>query len=148
VPLQHLAVEAVEAPTVQRITALVGHLVSEGAVADLLYRRFGRIVGDGVIASQAGVEIGFCGWQEDEGLAFVGPIVVRADKQGWGVGSAMLDRTVEILRAAGARTVESAYLSDDPVCPRLFGRFRFREVGTEKRHDRRWCRVERTLKKS
>ena len=111
--------------------------------ASLFYRLVSRLTDVGIPT------VGLCGWRQDEGLGFLGPIVVLPQKRKWGVGGLMLAHAVDALRAEGVRSVESAFPLGDPACGRLFGGFGFREVGNEEGEDGvEWARVERILKKT
>lgn len=150
--LRHLVIQPLEedvAP-LDECYDLVGHLALEGGVADLLYKRFGaRFPEQGFLALQGAKPIGVCGWRQDEGFGFLGPLVVCPEKRSWGLGGTLIDRVLQRVRVEGVRSIESAYPSGDPVCSKLFARNGFRELGEERNEDDvSWTRVERLLKKN
>lgn len=115
----------------------------------MLYRRFAGFRGSALFATQGDATVGLCGWQQDEGFAFLGPIAVRPDKRKWGAGTHLVACAIDEMRASGIRVIESAFPKDDVPCQRLFTRARFRQVGVEERGGGQdWIRVERVLKKS
>jgi GNAT superfamily N-acetyltransferase len=149
--LRHLDIQPFEdVASLDRFQDLVGHLALEGEVADLLYNRFGTLcVAPGFLAMQKERPVGICGWRQDEGLAFLGPLAVCPEKRSWGLGGALVDRVLEEVRSEGVRSIESVYPSADPASRKLFFGRGFRVLGQEHGKDRAvWTRVERQLKKS
>ena len=147
--LRNLVIRRFGDDTLEQYRELIGHLASEREVADLLYKRFPNFRGHGVLAVQKEMTVGLCGWRQDEGLGFLGPIVVLPEKRKWGVGRLMLAHAVDALRAEGVRSVESAFPLGNTACGQLFAGFGFREVGNEEGEDGvEWARVERILKKT
>ena len=118
-------------------------------MADLLYSRFRCFSGVVLVAKQPDAIVGICGWQQDEGFGLLGPILIRKDKRRWGGGTHLVEQAVDEMRTEGIRTIESAYLSEDPCGQRLFTRCRFKTLGNETFPDgSEWTRVERKLKKT
>ena len=146
--LRDLLIKRYPDPAVERVHEWIGHLASDDEVADLLYSRFARFSGVGLVAVQQEAIVGFCGWQQDEGFALLGPVLVRRDKQKWGTGSHLVDLAIDEMREAGIRTIESTYRSGDQAGERLFKRCGFRSLGAEHCSGVEWTRVERVLKKT
>lgn len=147
--LRHVVIRRIHDDTLDRFRELIGHLASDGEVADLLYRRFPDFRGHGLLAVQKEVTIGLCGWRQDEGFGFLGPVLVRPEKRRWGVGKLLVAQAIEDMREDGIRSIESVFPQGDPVCERLFGGQGFRMRGDEKSETGvTWTRVEHSLKKT
>ncbi len=136
--------------SLDRFNDLVGHLALEVEVADLLYGRFRvQSLSRGFLVRQKGRLIGLCGWRQDEGFGFLGPLAVCPEKRSWGLGGTLVDRVIQEIRSEGIRSIESAYPSDDLICTGLFSGRGFRKLGPEPATGKVvWMRVARQVKKS
>lgn len=81
----------------------------------LVAEQDGKVIGH-VAASPVTIADGIAGWFG------IGPVAVRPDRQGAGIGSALMERVLDTLREAGAA---GAVLLGDPV---FYTRFGFRPV--------------------
>ncbi|MEE2754222.1 MAG: GNAT family N-acetyltransferase [Candidatus Latescibacterota bacterium] len=117
-------------------------------MADLLYGRFRvQCFSRGYLARQKGRLIGFCGWRQDEGFGFLGPLAICPEKRSWGLGGNLVDRVIKEIRSEGIRSIESAYPSEDLICTGLFSGRGFRKLGQEPTTGNVvWTRVERQVK--
>ncbi|HAA76925.1 TPA: hypothetical protein DCE37_17590 [Candidatus Latescibacteria bacterium] len=146
--LRHIGIRRVSNPSTDGLREWIGHLALEAPVADLVYRSARSFQGDVLVAEQEGVVVGVCGWQQDEGMAVLGPVVVREDKRRWGLGTHLVERAVLEMREAGIRTIEATFSEGDPAPDRLYRRHSFRPIGSETDGSNTWTRVERVLKKT
>jgi ribosomal-protein-alanine N-acetyltransferase len=88
-----------------------------------------------VVATEPGDEIiGYAGLAAAGGQGDVQTIGVRSDRQGYGVGAALLTALLEEARLRECDTVFLEVRADNERARRLYDRFGFSQVGVRKRY--------------
>jgi N-acetylglutamate synthase-like GNAT family acetyltransferase len=85
-------------------------------------------VGCAMVAQQNHALIGMAAWAQDETIAVLTGIVVRADRRRFGVATALLHAVVDHLRNEGARLIDVAVGAQLPGVCALFENVGFRVV--------------------
>lgn len=81
-----------------------------------------------LVAEQQGDVVGFVACGQDEAIGVVSAVMVRPDRQRWGVGRVLMEAIIGRLYEAGVRLMEATVPGDVSGGCALFRRFQFREV--------------------
>lgn len=81
-----------------------------------------------LVAEQQGDVVGFVACGQDEAIGVVSAVMVRPDRQRWGVGKLLMEAIISRLYEAGVRFMEATIPEDVSGGCALFRCFQFREV--------------------
>ncbi len=99
-----------------------------------------------LIAEHRGEVVGFAAWRQDEMVGVVGTHAVHPERQGWGVGAALLSALVEGLRAEGIRLLEATLPESFQEARRLYEARGFREIARSAQREVVWVRYEKRFR--
>ncbi|MDP6778219.1 MAG: GNAT family N-acetyltransferase [Candidatus Latescibacteria bacterium] len=106
----------------------------EAAVSERIRNRMDTAL----IAWHDGHGIGYLACGQDETVGALGPWAVRPDRQGFGVGSALMVSMMRMLRARGVRLLEATVPERPGAALRICQKLGFREYATTARRVSGW----------